>query len=359
MADTAAGIAAGAQDQESAPPPPQNDEGKDPFAGFESEAFVSGERVEETPAKPAAKPAAGAPPAPKEAGEGAGTEGDGGEPGDDAGSDRGDDAGGTAGAPKKSVQERINELTRARREAERRAEAAERELQAARAAAAPPSPPAAPPKAAGTQESGKPAGDGGDAAKGAPDPEQYEFGELDSRYIRDLARFEADQRFAELREQEMQERQQVQMSQQQQAAREKFQVRVEEGSKRYDDFYEKVVIGAEKLDWVLSPELGQLIVDSDVGADIAYHLATNPDEAARVFAQSPVEQARYFGRMESKFSAAQSAAPGEDAKDEAAPTKTPKAPPPIPSARGAGGRSPVSANTDDFASFEAVVMERK
>lgn len=324
---------------------PQNDEAqKDPFAGFESEAFVSGEPVEEKPAKPAA-PA----PAVQEKPAEQGTEGGDEVPGDDTGTEGGDDAGKPLDAPKKSVQERINELTRARREAERRVEALQAELNQSRSVAKPAEPAA---KVADTSAAAE-------TAQGVPNPESYDFGELDSRYIRDLARYEADQRYAELREQDRQERLQTQQQQQQQAAHAKFQTRVEEGSKKYEDFYEKVVIGAENVAWPLSPELGQLIVESDAGADIAYHLATNPDEAARIFAQSPLEQARYFGRMESKFSAAQSAAPGEDAKDETATAKTPKAPPPVTPAKGAGGRSPVSANTDDFSSFEAVAMERK
>ncbi|MCK9513669.1 MAG: hypothetical protein M0R28_20930 [Pigmentiphaga sp.] len=334
---------------------PQQDDSKDPFEGFESEAFNAGEPIEDKPAKPA-KPAAPAPAAaaPKPAG---GTEGDGENPDDDDAGTGGDEgAERTPGSLKKSVQERINEITRARREAERRAEAAERELNELRNA----KPPAAaekPAKPAAGKGGDESTGAEGDAAKGPPDPEKYEFGELDSRYIRDLARFEAKAAHDELRELDRQEREQAQAVQQQQAAATKFQQRVEEGSKKYEDFYEKVVIGAEKVEWPLSPELGSLIVESDVGADIAYHLATNPDEAAQVFALSPLEQARYFGRIEAKFSAEQSAAPGEDAKDETAPAKTPKAPPPVAPARGSGGRSKISANTDDFASFEAVANQ--
>lgn len=244
---------------------------------------------------------------------------------------------------KKSAQERINELTRARREAERRAEAAERENADLKRRTQEP-----PPKKEEETPKKEPVEE---VDPDAPDPDKFQYGELDPRYIKALASHEANKRFAELRADDERTRQTRELEERQEAAREQFDVMIDRGSKVHEDFYEKVVIGAEKGVWPLSVELGELALASEVGNDVLYHLASNPKEADKVFRSSPVEQARYFGRMEAQFSAGQTAAPGKDTGKPA--PKLPKAPAPIDTARGAGGQSNATADTEDFAAFEA------
>jgi hypothetical protein len=236
------------------------------------------------------------------------------------------------GAPPKKVQtaqERINELTRARREAERKAEDLQRQLEELRR----------PPKEA-------PAEPVTEEVKGPPKPEDFEFGELDSAYIAAVVDYNMDRRLAEFSERQEQARQQA-------TVQSKFQSTVERGRGKYDDFEEKVVRGAQDGAWPLSEALGVLLVESEVGEDIAYHLATNPDEAAQVYSQAPMEQARYFGRLEAKFSAARAAATGGESAVTPATAKAPQAPPPVTLARGSGGRFQATAASDDFAAFEA------
>jgi hypothetical protein len=286
------------------------------IATFTTEVYDRGEPVvEKPPATPAPKEGEQGEPAPKE---------------------------GEQPPPrKKSVQERINEVTRARREAERRAEKAERELAQLRATQQQP-----PPKKE-EQPPKEPAA--GEEDPNAPKPDDYEYGELDSRYIRALASYEANKVFNEQRQKDEQSRQTREQEDRQVAAREAFEEMIDAGAKKHEDFYQRVVIDSEEGKWPLSETLGELLLGSDVGDDIAYHLATNPEEADRVYRSSPVEQARYFGRMEAKFSAGQAAATGDTGKP--AP-KTPKAPAPIESARGAGGQFHATADTDDFSAFE-------
>lgn len=307
------------------------------IAEFQSEEYDGGELVKEVAAAPE----------PKEKVEAAPAKDDTPEPGEEDVEQppaTGEDA---AQPPKKTAQERINEITRARREAERRAEAAEaraRELEARLNA---------PPAPAQKEEPAKkeePADD-----PNAPKPDAYEYGELDSRYIRDLARFEADKRFNELRAEDQQKQDQRAQTEKQAVARTQFEKMIERGSKVHEDFYEKVVIGSEEGKWPMSETLGEMMLASDVSNDIAYHLATNPEEADRVYRSSPVEQARYFGRLEAKFSAEQAAASVDDGKP--AP-RTPKAPAPVQTARGAGGQFQATADTDDFAAFEARANSR-
>ncbi|MEO8128355.1 MAG: hypothetical protein ABI822_14740 [Bryobacteraceae bacterium] len=307
-----------------------------PFAEFQSEEYANGEPVAAEVAAEAAVGADGSAEPVKEEATQLAAEGE-----QSVTGEKGEDP------PKKTAQERINEITRARREAERATETEKRRADAAEQRARDLETRLnAPPK---KDEAAKKADVEDDPT--APKPDDYEYGELDSRYIRAIAGHEAERKFAELRSADTQEREQRALQEKQSAAREQFEVMISSGAKKHEDFYEKVVIGSESGSWPLSETLGELIMESDAGNDIAYHLATNPEEADRVYRSSPVEQARYFGRMESKFSAGQAAASG-DASGKSAP-RTPKAPPPVDTARGAGGQFHATADTDDFAAFEA------
>lgn len=244
---------------------------------------------------------------------------------------------------KKTFQERINELTRARREAERRAEALDarlRELET-ETALQDPAPQTESAQTAPSQE--------------RPDPDDYEFGELDSRYIAAVVRHETDLRINAYRQQLAAEAAERANAAEREEMQRRFREHVERGSKKYVDYYEKVVVGAEHSTWPLSAEMGQLIVQSDVGDEVAYHLASHPAEAERLYRSSPVEQARFFGQLEARFTAADSAA-GTAKKGSTA--KAPKAPPPVTPARGASGRFQAGADSDDFSSFERAAMEQ-
>ncbi|MCI5040032.1 MAG: hypothetical protein MRY81_10140 [Donghicola eburneus] len=79
--------------------------------------------------------------------------------------------------------------------------------------------------------------------------------------------------------------------------RENFAAQVEDARTRYADF-DQVAFSAR-----ISDGLAQQLAESDHGADIAYHLGKNGDEAARLSAMSPLEQARALGRLEATLTA--------------------------------------------------------
>lgn len=328
----------------------QDSQEQNPFASFQTETYDRGELVPDEPAEPAepAEEDEAVEPAEedREPPEGVQRPQEDAQDGREGGEEQADPP-----PRKKSVQERINELTRARREAERRAEALEARIREIERQQAPPTQKQEPTPAPAPVT--KPAAEAADPE--APKPEDYEYGELDPRYITALAVHGANQRFAELRAEEQQRQAEAQAREQQSRMVERVDKMLDAGSKKHDDYYEKVIIGAEQGVWPLSAELGELILESDVGHDIAYHLATHPEEAHRVNSASPMEQARYFGRLEAKFSAERAAAPATGGKP--AP-RTPKAPPPVEGARGAGGSFQPSADTDDFAAFEKRVMSQ-
>lgn len=202
--------------------------------------------------------------------------------------------------------------------------------------------------------------------KDAPRPTDYQYGELDGAFIRDLARYETRK---ELAADHVTKTAAAQTDATRAAARE-FQTKkdafAQRGLEKYDDFAEVVMQGAVEQAWPLTKTIGDLMFESDVGDDIGYYLATHPAEATKLMLnpdgseKSVPAQSAAFGRLETRFSSASSdATPPSTQQDDPAQlrqvqgTMTTKAPtPPVHRARGAGGKTQVSAATTDFAAFE-------
>ncbi len=189
----------------------------------------------------------------------------------------------------------------------------------------------------------------------APNPADYEYGEADIKFIRDLTAYEVRKELAADKETQSKSQQTQEQARQQAAlikARDKF---LAAGETKYGaDFEDLVTIDELKI----SPTLAQLLLDSDVGVDIAYELASDPDEAKKVSAMAPHRQAAWFGRKETEFSSESSDADEED--DNPSVVKTTKAPkPPTLKNRGGGSSQPISAATNDFAAFERMASKQK
>ena len=213
---------------------------------------------------------------------------------------------------KATAKDRIDELTRLRREAERDAE-----YWKAKALSPQPQQEAAPQPQEAPQ---------------APSPEAYEAGEFDHRYIRDLARWEAKQEVAQAIATVRQEQSQAE------TARE-WQARIAKAAETMPDFEEKVMIGGQRGEWVCSQEMADAIQATDKGPELAYHLASNPAEAARISRLSPALQYMEIGKLEAKLT-------------QPKPKTVTEAPAPPPQSRGSGGQFKPNPDTDDFASFD-------
>lgn len=241
--------------------------------------------------------------------------------------------------PGSPVQERIDELTAARREAERalaeerRLRAEEREALEARLAK--------------LEKGDKPEeGEGKKTRQPGeePNPDDYEYGKADSEYIIDMAEYRQE---VKLQEREAKAALQAEFDTMEKNWQ--SQTSSEEVKAQYPDFEDKVIKGADRGDWKLSLEGSLMVRSSPVGAHVAYHLANNPDESARIAQLSPVEQALEIGRIEGRFMGArQEQTPNTGAK----PSVSKAPPPPKHTARGAGGRFSIDPATDDFAAFE-------
>lgn len=156
-----------------------------------------------------------------------------------------------------------------------------------------------------------------------PDPAKYENY---TDYLRDLTRYTASQAVAKTSK-KAEEQQQQQTAQQRAATvQANLNKRMAAASEKYDDF-EDVVMSD---DLPISPAMAEIIAESDLGGELAYHLGKNKAEAARIAALSPLAAARAMGLIEAKLAAA----PAPEV------SKAPEPPTPV------GNRSAVSKDPD-------------
>lgn len=176
------------------------------------------------------------------------------------------DTEGEAKKPAKGVQKRLDELTRRiheeRREKERLYALLERQPQ-----------------------QGQPA----PVAQTDNQPREEDFPDYDA-YMRALGRYEARQEI-------QQERQQEQREQSGRA----FQERIDKVRDKLPDY--DLYVGDPTLP--ITPLMAEVIRESDVGPEVAYHLGKNRSEAERIARLPPHRQAAELGRLEARLSAPQ------------------------------------------------------
>lgn len=76
-----------------------------------------------------------------------------------------------------------------------------------------------------------------------------------------------------------------------------FQARAEKATERYPDFFETV----ESSSVPMSEAMSAVIITSEAGPDLAYHLAHNPAEADRIYRLPAYLQAAEMARLEAKI----------------------------------------------------------
>jgi len=120
----------------------------------------------------------------------------------------------------------------------------------------------------------------------APQPDQFKTAE---EYLEAVSDWKADQKIAQRKHQE-----------QQQTVDSSFDDRMDTARTKY---------GAEfdaKLNapgWYCSQVATQAIKESELGPEIALHLASNPEESKRIWDMNPVSQIREIGKIEAKLAA--------------------------------------------------------
>lgn len=362
----------------------------DPFAGFQATKATDGIPVEdkgEPKTPPAAEAKTSMPPVSDEADGEEGTdplaafrdEGDQGDADSEGNSDdddgdgagdgleddaddedelSGEDGEGEEGRDRKSgsAKKRIAELTKARREAERRAADLERQLAERDQRSQQKDAPAGEGEDDGDQKTDAPQFEVKDPATGKavaePDPSKYKYGEVDSQYLRDVVNYQTAYAHSKVQHDAEQTRQAQAAEQHVQRLRESWDKVQEDGLSRYDDFEETVLVAGDRGDFDLTQSTFEMAAESEFGADILYHLASNPKTASKVAKMNERDQARYLGRLEAAIETSRKG--GDKGKQK---RKAPGAAPPPTgrTPRGKGGRFVNPARSGNFADFEAAV----
>lgn len=178
----------------------------------------------------------------------------------------------------------------------------------------------------------------------APQAPKYEDFDSDEAYLDALADYKVN---ARLQEQETQRQRQERERQQQQEREQTYQSlqeKLSEGAAKYDDFED--VVYDESVP--ITDSMAEAMADSENAADIAYHLGSNPKEAARIAGLSATKQAREITRLEGRL-ASQQAQPSQKRQT--------KAPAPTQRVRGSGDRGTV--DPDKMSMDEYVRWRRK
>lgn len=212
-----------------------------------------------------------------------------------------------------------------------------------------------------------------DNAAGKPDhtDAKYQYGELDPKYLADLARYEATEALRAETERTNTSKQTAAEAAKAAEFEESREAFAEAGEELFDDFREVVMDNGWSKDnpggWPCSTTVAELLLDSDHGAEIAYELASNIPEARRVSKMTAARQAIWFGQQEAKLSA-ESAANAPKPKEKPAAgapagnantgkqVRESRAPAPLSRLNGSGGNRVPDGSTTDFRAFEAAAM---
>ena len=175
-----------------------------------------------------------------------------------------------------------------------------------------------------------------------PTREQFDYDE--DRFLEALADYKVQEKLtvAARAHQERLQRQHIEA--QEQEVGERKRAVIETGASKWDDFEEKVAALPHSS---MNEHMAAALSLSDIGADIAYHLANHPQEAARIGALSPYAAAMEIGRLETKLKTP-------------APKKMTAAPPPIDAvgARGQAETDPDKMTANEWRKWREAQLRR-
>lgn len=183
-----------------------------------------------------------------------------------------------------------------------------------------------------------------------------EYEKSHRKWVRDFAKWSAEQAIQRFRQEQTQAEQQRQ-----------FQQQFEEGKKRYADFEEKVRPAAKAL-WenqqIIAP-VKVAIGNSELALDLMYVLGGDEaqfNQFLETAKTDPVKAIKYIGKVEDLIRAEQSKAKAAPEKKEAPVQPQPRAPKPPSEVGGRGSAAEdglvAAARANDFRAFEAEQTRR-
>ena len=164
-----------------------------------------------------------------------------------------------------------------------------------------------------------------------PKPKPEQFSDM-FEYAEALSEWTADKRIKEEKAKEVAQK----VEQERQKTMETWSNRVNDFREKTPDFDD--LVGS--ADVTVSNDVRDAIFESDVGPQILYHLAENPDIAKKLQGMTAIGALRMIGKLEAKFEDSPTPTPKETA------VKTTKDPPPIKPIR-ASANGPVTELDDN------------
>ena len=165
-------------------------------------------------------------------------------------------------------------------------------------------------------------------------------------YLSAKTRHEAQQAVNEQMENQKKEKAQQAEQNYQKALMESWEDKTEDARDKYDDYDE--VVNNEDIQ--ITPVMGMAIMETDQGADIAYYLGNNPDEADRISKLTPTRQQIEIGKLEVKVSQLN--------KKTVTPSKAPEPIKPVGN-KNQAEKDPDSMTTDEWMEAERKRMAKK
>ena len=160
-----------------------------------------------------------------------------------------------------------------------------------------------------------------------PRPEQFDN---DAEYLAAMAAYNVRKQDTEEAAQRLNSEYEAVQSDDEKTFGEQMDDFLSDGAKKYTDFATKLKRKPQEGGPNITPVMAEALIESDMGVDVAYYLATNVKEAEKIAKLPPVAQARAIWELESKV------------QDQRKPAVS-KAPPPVKPVRGSSGNTkPVS-----------------
>jgi len=180
-----------------------------------------------------------------------------------------------------------------------------------------------------------------------PEPKPEEFNDM-FEYAKALAEYTADKK--------LMERDKAEAERKTQEARAQFEQnwaqKVDQARQQLPDFDDMI----QSSDVAVSDPVRDAIMESDVGPQILYHLAENPEFAQELGKKSVISALREIGKLEARFEKAEQPQAASDPAAKPAVAKS-KAPAPITPIRGAV--STVENNVDADGNFHGTYQQWK
>lgn len=142
----------------------------------------------------------------------------------------------------------------------------------------------------------QPPADAPAAPAGKPDPATFQTTEA---YLEALTDWKAEQKVSEKLTDWERNQREMRARSAAQAAQAEYQRREEAARDKHEDFDDVVYNPALPI----NDHMAHVIQHSEVGPELAYHLGTHPEEAARIARMHPLLLAKELGKLEAKLSA--------------------------------------------------------